>query len=61
MSNKIQQEVNFKQSVMSLAEQIANREKLFDEEDFQARPEYWENKQEYAMLKLAMYKCFKCS
>jgi hypothetical protein len=53
--------VQFKESVFNNALNIANREKLFDEEDFIERKEYQDRKKEYAMLKLAMYKCHKCS
>lgn len=52
--------MQFKERVSSTAENLANREKLFDEEDFKSRPEYKNNKREYAMLKLAMYECHRC-
>eukprot|EP00347_Sterkiella_histriomuscorum_P005991 403354493 len=61
VTTKISQEVSFKNRIYDQALNLANREKLFDEEDFKSRPEYENNRKEYAMLKLAMYKCHRCS
>jgi hypothetical protein len=40
---------------------LAQREKIFEEKDYLERKEFENNQKEYAMLKLAMYKCHRCS
>eukprot|EP00347_Sterkiella_histriomuscorum_P020040 403339326 len=60
IQDKLVGEKYFKDCVYNTALNLANREKLFDEEDFKNRPEFQNNQKEYAMIKLAMYECFQC-
>eukprot|EP00347_Sterkiella_histriomuscorum_P005211 403357469 len=60
IQNKITGEKSLKEQVHYSALNTAQREKLFEEEEFKNRPEFQDKQKEYAMLKLAMYRCFQC-
>eukprot|EP00347_Sterkiella_histriomuscorum_P015820 403355562 len=50
----------YKENVYAIAHETAKREGLYKEREFKERKEFRSNYKEYAMLKLAMYDCFKC-
>eukprot|EP00347_Sterkiella_histriomuscorum_P014988 403358741 len=54
------QEGYFKHHVEELAQSTAFREGIYQEQDYIMNEEHQQNPIEYAMRKLAMYKCFQC-
>eukprot|EP00347_Sterkiella_histriomuscorum_P011559 403371993 len=54
------QQKQFKENVYSRAHTTAQREGVYNEEEYKERKEFRDNPREYAMLKLAIYECYKC-
>eukprot|EP00347_Sterkiella_histriomuscorum_P002844 403366583 len=60
IKNTLIQERDFKRRVEQLAVSTAQREGIFQEQEYIEKEELQKNQNEYAMRKLAMYKCFQC-
>eukprot|EP00347_Sterkiella_histriomuscorum_P011102 403373749 len=54
------QQKQFKERVYARAHTTAQREGVYNEEEYKERKEFHENPREYAMLKLAIYECYQC-